>query len=112
MEQKQQNEKMNLQDTSTCTQHAKSEMCEMRPSKESYSDEGIAPFRTINIEGKWIVALGNHRVSEKEFECENAARDYIYSRPWELILVGPNVYRDIYNEIKKLKKKIENNGNN
>lgn len=112
MTQKSQNEETNLLDTLTCTQHAKSETSKMHLDKELYSDPEIAPFRTINNEGKWIIALGNHRVSEKEFESEFDALEYISSKPWELILIGANVYRDICKEIKKLNEKIKNNGNN
>lgn len=112
MEQKQQNEKMNLQDTHMCTPLAESEMCEKNLNKELYSDPDTEPFRTINVEGKWIIALGNNRVSEKEFECEFDALEYIGSKPWDLILIGANVYRDICKEIKKSTEKIKSNGNN
>lgn len=111
MEQKQQKEEMNIQDTHMCTPLAESETSEKHQNKEVSSEQDTAPFRTINNEGKWIIALGKHRVSEKEFECEFDALEYISSKPWELILIGANVYRDICKEIKKLNEKIENNGN-
>lgn len=43
-------------------------------------------FLIINRDGKYMIALTNQIVSKKQFETLEEAREYINSKPWELIL--------------------------
>lgn len=42
-------------------------------------------FMIGNHEGKWKIAIAGKLVSRREFDSREEAREYIQSKPWELI---------------------------
>lgn len=74
------------------------------------------PFNVIEVEDKifnekgeetgaekvFKIVMGNQVVSEKTFDEMASAKDYIYTKPWELIMAATAIYCDkiykIYNE--------------
>lgn len=56
----------------------------------SKAEQTETPFTIIFDEetGKWLIALGNQIVCEKNFDDQNLAINYINSKPWDLILTA------------------------
>lgn len=44
------------------------------------------PFLIVNREGKYLIALTNSIVSNKEFDTYEEAGAYIDSKPWDLLI--------------------------
>lgn len=43
-------------------------------------------FLIVNKDGKYLIALTNKIVSKQQFNTLEEARNYVQSKPWELIL--------------------------
>ena len=60
------------------------------------------PFRAImNDKNEWEIVLGYHKVSFEKFKTQKEAKDYIDTKPWELILIGAASYADLLKENEK-----------
>lgn len=64
-----------------------------------------APFVLVEGADGWFIVMGEHILSEKRFETKEQAKNYVNSKPWELIFVGASAYN-------KIVAKIENDNNN
>lgn len=63
------------------------------------------PFTCIKgVNGKWTVGLMGNQCVKQEFTTKKAAREYVESKPWELILIAAGIYTEKLLEIKKSKK--------
>lgn len=54
-------------------------------SGQQYSAIDNTPFAIIKQEDVWKIIIGNMIASPYDFVSEEAARDYVKEKPWELI---------------------------
>ena len=62
-------------------------------------------FMIGNHEGKWRIAIAGKVVSSKEFETAEAAKEYIATKPWELIFNSTAI---MYENLQEYKKQLNN----
>ena len=58
------------------------------------------PFAVVEDGGKWIIVFGQYKASTREFNNVDDAKEYINSKPWELILTACYAYNDMVNELR------------
>lgn len=76
---------------------------------EQMEYEGIegSPFSIVGSQQKgYTIVIGTYCVKQEKFKTMQDAKDYIASKPWDLIFIGVNVYRDqVKKHLNELKKK-------
>ena len=65
------------------TQETKRDIC--NKSKYKCRKEGKDIFRFVLSDDKYIIAVGNQRVSEETFDTIEEAKHYIGCKTWELL---------------------------
>ena len=68
-----------------------------RPVEQmEYENVEGAPFSIVGSEQKgYTIVIGTYCVKKETFKTMQEAKDYIATKPWELIFVGVNVFRDV-----------------
>ena len=59
------------------------------------------PFSIVGSEGKFLIVIGNTIASKKTFKTYSKARDYIITKPWELITSIAISYAQFINDQNK-----------
>lgn len=59
-------------------------------------------FLIVRNDKKYLIAITNQIVSRKQFETVEEAREYIQSKPWELILNATAVMMKHLEELKQV----------
>lgn len=71
------------------------------------------PFNILSRNGKFQIILRNQIVSGTDFLNEEDARNYIESKPWELIMIASHLYSEgielMKEEILNLTNKMKKN---
>lgn len=76
------------------------------------------PFNLIKQDERVKIIIGNQIASEKDFPTFQGAKDYINSKPYELILISSYIYHNLVNDsVKQLQnfktdRDNQNNNNN
>lgn len=69
-----------------------------------YEEIEDSPFIAIrNGNDKWVIIMGKYRVSRTEFNDLEELKEYVKSKPWELIMVTTSIYMHMENELKTKK---------
>lgn len=55
-----------------------------------------SPFQAIRYLGKWRVSYGDNQLSDREFNSFDELQLWIDSKPYEIILIASNIYRENY----------------
>lgn len=92
---------------------------ESKPSESSESQAGNSPssehiieevseceiFTIVKAIGRYHICLGNEVCAKKAFGSIKEAEEYIYSKPWELIMTATAVFQKRAEALQKMMKK-------
>lgn len=53
------------------------------------------PFTAVYIKNDWVIVMGNEIASERRFEKIDELKEYIDSKPWELIVTSATIFDKI-----------------
>lgn len=78
----------------------------VKEQKQTIKQVEETPFALVTKDGETKIIMGNYLMSNKVFESEEKAIEYINEKPWELMtpmvgIIAEKVYFDIKNNIKK-----------
>lgn len=61
-----------------------------------------SPFTAIKVKNKWFIVMGDQIASGNKFDTLDDLREYIDTKPWELIVTASTIFNSI---IKRNKEK-------